>query len=77
MKYTFEFDKTKYHLQDDIFKWCQEHISYHGSWVYYWEADEVWDEREYDWMASEHVFGRITITIRNEANALLFKMRWQ
>lgn len=65
-RYEISFGKDKYHLQEEMNSWCEEHIG-NGGWIP--DPDAAW--------LIECMFGKTTYSFKHEVDFVLFKLRWQ
>lgn len=70
--YAVTFDKTRYHLQNDMAAWCRETIG-DGGWTY--DHPELWEGKV--WVMFGGMFGNITYAFKEESHLALFLLRWE
>lgn len=60
-----EFDKSRYHLLEEMQVWCRENIGA-GGYIY----------RDHFKWTIETAFGNSTFKFKNEKDATLFALKW-
>lgn len=68
------FNNSYYHLQEEMIKWCQDHIGKNPggtNWVY--ASPNDWEERI--WCVSS-MFGNTSFYFKNPSDATAFSLRW-
>lgn len=65
--HTISLGRDRYHQQEEMIAWCEEHIGI-GAW---------WSGRPtgMDW-SIECVFGRTTFWFKHDSDAVLFSLKW-
>jgi hypothetical protein len=67
------FDKTRYHQQGEMIKWCAKNIG-NGEWV--WGSPETWEGLgDRVWVINSS-FGYTTFDFKNSEDLVLFTLRW-
>lgn len=66
-------NNTRYHQQNEMISWCEQHIG-KGGWT--WGIPEIWEGLD-DWIwAICSLYGYTTFSFKNSQDFVLFTLRW-
>lgn len=72
-----QFDKGRYHLQDEMQKWCKAHIG-PGEWGNPEPINDIeyFDRKGVKWCI-DCMFGNTFFFFRDDRDATMFLLKWQ
>jgi len=63
------FGKDKYHLHQEMYQWCRDHLGAGGFGIPFRNSDDRW--------GLDINFGNACFYFKHDADAVLFALKWQ
>jgi hypothetical protein len=67
------FDNTRYHLNNEMEKWCEKNIG-PGCWTF--GKARTWEGMGTNLWTIDSMFGNTTFSFKNEKDYIWFVLRW-